>query len=339
MRWRGSAPPSTTVVPSPRWRPVTASPASPRRGRRIAALTVPWPDPVWKTGARWCGKMLYCRNVFPRAGGNLRADALRLHLRGIVAIASGAGGVAGGAVAGDALAAGAGLVLCRTARRRSGRARGRTRVPARHLSRPAARVLARRAGFRAERPKPRRRLRAVPDLHRGHLLGGVRARALDRRRPARGSGGAADGRHRRLHGADAGFRAGHSHHAVVGDHSPALLARSGRAPARLLAPARGRDRAAAAHDLCRTDPGRIAGAVHAGQQAGARRPQLLRRGDCGGGRRDRDGAASDLACRFGRGADAGAGTAAHSRSGGRQSAGLAAPDRIDLRRPCRAQSS
>ena len=80
---------------------------------------------------------------------------------------------------------------------------------------------------------------------------------------------------RRLHGADAGLRAGHPHHAAVGDHPAALLARGRRRPAGLLAAARGRDRAAAAHDLCRADPGRAARAVHAGEQARARRAQLV----------------------------------------------------------------
>ena len=88
----------------------------------------------------------------------------------------------------------AGAVLCRAAGRPAARAGGRTRIPARHLSRPAARLLARRARLRSRRPQPVRRLSALAGLRGRHLLGGVRARPLDRRRAARGAGGAADGR-------------------------------------------------------------------------------------------------------------------------------------------------
>ncbi len=63
---------------------------------------------------------------------------------------------------------------------------------------------------------------------------GVRARPFDRRRAARGAGGAADGRHLVLHGADAGFRSGHADHGAVGGHPAALLARGERGQARLL---------------------------------------------------------------------------------------------------------
>src|SRR5438034_616423 len=58
------------------------------------------------------------------------------------------------------------------------------------------------------------------------------------------------------------MRAGRPHHAAVGDHPAALLARRGRGPAGLLAAAGHRDRAAFAHDLCRVDPSRLARAVH-----------------------------------------------------------------------------
>ena len=56
-------------------------------------------------------------------------------------------------------------------------------------------------------------------------LGGVRARPRHRRRVARGDGGAADGRHRGVLGADAGVRPGHPRDAALGADAVALLAR------------------------------------------------------------------------------------------------------------------
>ena len=106
---------------------------------------------------------------------------------------------------------------------------------------------------------------AFAGLHRRHLLGGVRARPGDRRGAARGAGGAADGGRLRLRGADAGLRAGHPHHAAVGDHPAALLAGGRRGQAGILAGARHRDRSLAADHLCGADAGRPAGAVHARQ--------------------------------------------------------------------------
>src|SRR5215510_7990612 len=113
--------------------------------------------------------------------GQRRADALRLHLRRAVALAPVAGGLAGGAGAGAAVDAGAGRVLCRTARRLAQRDRGRTRVPARHLSRAAARVLARRARLRSRRPQRGRCLPALAGMRCRHLLGRVHARQRDRK--------------------------------------------------------------------------------------------------------------------------------------------------------------
>ena len=99
-----------------------------------------------------------------------------------------------------------------------------------------------------------RRLSALAGLRRRHLLGGVRARPFHRRRAARGAGGAADGRHRRVHGADAGIRAGHSRHAALGADAAALLACGRRAATRIYWVAIGVGGGlAAAHHLCRAD--------------------------------------------------------------------------------------
>ena len=214
------------------------------------------------------------------------------------------------------------------------RARGRTRVPARHLPWTAARVLARRDRVRCCRHV--RRLRAVADLRGRDLLGRIRARALDRGRAARGAGGAADGRGGRLYGADTGLRARHPHHAAVGDHPVALLARGRRGPPGILAAARDRGRAVVAHDLCRADPGRIARVVYASEQARAVGSELIRSAHRSRGRRHRDGPASDLARGFGRRPAAGSASLAHARSRGRQSGGMAAANRNDL---CGARGS
>ena len=61
-----------------------------------------------------------------------------------------------------------------------------------------------------------RRLSAGAALHRRDLLGGVHARALNRRHQPRGAGGAADGRRLRLQRAEPGFRPGHAGGAAVG---------------------------------------------------------------------------------------------------------------------------
>ena len=108
-----------------------------------------------------------------------------------------------------------------------------------------------------------RRLCAGASLRRRHLLGRVHARARHRRHPPRGAGRSADGRHRRLHRAERRFRSGGHGGAVLGAGAAALLARGGRGPARLLVSAGDRSRAAAAVELCRADPDRVAGAVHA----------------------------------------------------------------------------
>ena len=112
------------------------------------------------------------------------------------------------------------------------RARDRARVPARHLSGPAARVLAGRGRLRPHRSQPVRRLPPVAGLRRRHLLGGVHARPLDRRRATCRARGAAHGGRLRVRGADARLRAGHSHHAALGGDPAALLAGGRRGPAR-----------------------------------------------------------------------------------------------------------
>ncbi len=156
-------------------------------------------------------------------------------------------------------------------------ARHRPRIRARQLSRAAAGVLARR-----DRLPPRRRVRALragASLHRRHLLGGVHARPPHRRHPPCGARRAADGRHRRLHGAEPGFRPGDPGGAAVGAGAAALLARGRRRRARLLVPARARSRPAAARKLCRADPARAVARVHACEpRAGARRCSIRSRG-------------------------------------------------------------
>ncbi len=233
------------------------------------------------------------------------------------------------------MAAGSVPVLRRAARRRAGGARGRPRIPARHLSGSSARLLARRDRLRCRRTQRGRRLPALADLRDRDLLGGVRARTLNRRGATRGARGASHGGHRRLHGADPGFRARHSDHAALGAHPAALLARGGRGSAGVLAPACDRDRPAAAHYLCGPDPGRVAGAVHALQCARADRPELIRSADRGPRRHGRHGTTPDLARGLGRRAAADARASARAGSGDGQSRRLAAADRIDLRRPCR----
>ncbi len=244
--------------------------------------------------------------------------------------------MARGVDAGAHLDPGAVAALCRAARRRPERARGRPRIPARHLSWAAACVLARRACIRSRRPQRGRRLPALAGLHRCHLLGGIPARPLDRRRPTCRARGPAHGRHRRLHRADAGFRAGDPHHAAVGDHPAALLARGRRGAARLLAGAGGRGRPAAAHDLCRPHPGRSAGAVHAREPAGAGLAQILRSPDRGRGRAGGHVPAPHLARRFRRRDRSGAGAHARARGGDRQFLRLDAPARPPPCGACRA---
>ena len=84
---------------------------------------------------------------------------------------------------------------------------------------------------------------------------------------ARGAGGAADGRHLGVHGADARLRPGHAHHGAVGRHPAALLAGGERGQARLLGRAVGGDRPPVPHHLCRAVAVRRARAVHRRQQA------------------------------------------------------------------------
>src|SRR5262249_56187666 len=90
----------------------------------------------------------------PVASSNVPADALRLHLRRALAFAPVAGGLAGGAGAGAGVVVGPVAVLCRPAGRSTERARGRTRISARHLSRPSARLLARRTRLSSRPPPP-----------------------------------------------------------------------------------------------------------------------------------------------------------------------------------------
>ena len=79
------------------------------------------------------------------------------------------------------------------------------------------------------------------------LLVRVRARPRDRRRHARGHGGAADGRHFGVHGADAGFRPADPCHGAVGSGAAVLLAGRDRRPSAILVRARRRGGAPPAH--------------------------------------------------------------------------------------------
>ena len=169
--------------------------------------------------------------------------------------------------------------------------------------------------------------------------GGVRARPLDRRRAACGDGGAADGRHLGVCGADAGLRPGHADHGAVVGHPAALLARGERRQARLLGRAGGGDRPPVPDHLCRAAAARRAGAVHRRQQARPRRDALDRsvaREPCCPCRLI---SASAVAVGDRRWADDAADAAAFAGSGDREFQCLAAPDRIHPRRPCRARGA
>ncbi len=162
----------------------------------------------------------------------------------LLAFAPVAGGLAGGAGAGAAVAAGSVAVLCRPAGRLPNvLAVGHEFQLGTYLGPPLAFWLAELAFDLAGRS-----LVGVYLLSQACVVvtyWAVFALAtLDRRRAARGARGVADGGRCRLHGADAGLRAGDPHHAAVGDHPVALLAGGGRGPAGLLAAAGDRDRAA-----------------------------------------------------------------------------------------------
>ena len=172
-----------------------------------------------------------------------------------------------GVVAGHAVDACAGAVLQRAARQRADAARHRPRIRPRQLSRAAARLLA--GGARLPYRRRFRLLRGVAGLHRGHLLGGVRARTFDRRHAPRRAGGAADGGRCRFHRAEPGVRRVDHGGAVVGVGAAALLAGGGRGQARLLVPAGARSRSVAAGELCRPHPDRADARVHAGDRARA----------------------------------------------------------------------
>ena len=101
-------------------------------------------------------------------------------------------------------------------------------------------------------------------------------RPRHRRHPPRRARRAADGGHRRLHGAERRFRPGRAGGAVLGAGADALLARPRRGKARRLVPAGARSRPAAADELCRADPDRAAGAVHRRDVAGPPRAHTCR---------------------------------------------------------------
>ena len=87
-----------------------------------------------------------------------------------------------------------------------------------------------------------------------------------RRHAPRGAWRSADGRHRRLRGAEPGFRPRHPGGAALGAGAAALLARGRRGRARRLVSARARPRPAAARKLRRADPGGADAGVHARQR-------------------------------------------------------------------------
>ena len=115
-----------------------------------------------------------------RAVGALRRNGVHLPVRRTAAHAAAHAVLDDGGAAGRAVDARAGAVLFGAARRAAAGAGDRARIPARHRFRSAAGVLARRD--RVSRCRHVRRLSAVADLHRRHLLGGAGARPRHRRR-------------------------------------------------------------------------------------------------------------------------------------------------------------
>ena len=98
-------------------------------------------------------------------------------------------------------------------------------LPLRRRCRSAARLLARRD--HVPRRRPVRRLCVVADLRDRGLLVRVHARPRNGRCNACRDGRAADGRHLRVRGADAGFRPADPRHGVMGSGAVVLLARGG----------------------------------------------------------------------------------------------------------------
>ena len=205
------------------------------------------------------------RLLYPCAGPSLacdgspqsRANALRLPDRRIPARAPGGGVLDRGADASRAVDADAGAVLQRAAGRGAAAARHRPRIPC------SAAISGRRSRSGSARspsgsPAPSASMLlaqacivvtywAVFTL--GRAIVGTRHAVLGR---------AADGRHRRLHGAERRIRPGRAGGAALGAGAAALLARGRRGQARRLVPAGARSRPAAAGELCRADPGRAA---------------------------------------------------------------------------------
>jgi hypothetical protein len=141
--------------------------------------------------------------------------------------------------------------------------------------------------------------------------------------------GAADGRGRRLYGAHAGLRAGHPHHAAVGDHPVALWRAVGEGRGLL---------AAAAIEvgllLLTTYVGLIlVGLLVLFTLLNKRARSALNSYDplIAAVVAASYGSASDLGRGFGRRPAADSASLAHARSRGRQSGGMAAANRIDLR--------
>ena len=207
-------------------------------------------------------------------------------------------------------------VLFRAAGRTRAGTRSRSRISAPRRFRSAARLLARRDYVSCGRPV--RRLCAVADLRDRDLLVRVRARPFNHRRDACRHGGATDGRHFRIRGADAQFRPADPCDGALGRDAAVLLARGRGRAAPLLVRARRCGGASPHHHQRRLDPDCRARLVHRAERArtrGGRRRRTL----------DRDGRADRrpvLACllagacrhRF----DAGARAAARCRNGRRQ---------------------
>ena len=183
--------------------------------------------------------------------------------------------------------AGAGTVLCGAAGRRAARARGRTRVATRLALRAAACLLARRSRVPPRGRPRRRRLHPLAALRRRDLLGGVRARPPHARRRTCRNGDPADGRHQRVHGADAGFRPKRARDAAHRADAVVRLSRARRQRARRLAWRRRRARLAVAHDVRGTDPARADGRLRHRNAARPQPPRLDRSVGSGGDRDDR----------------------------------------------------
>ena len=111
--------------------------------------------------------------------------------------------------------------------------------------------------------------RALAGLRGRDLLGGVRARPPHARLGARRDGDPADGRHQRVHGADARVRPDGAGDAADRGGAAVLLSRARRQPASRLGALRCRARAADPHDLYRAHPARADRAVHGRDRARA----------------------------------------------------------------------